>query len=379
MKNCQHVLGYKVRLQTVLLLLVALLFSTPPLYAQSDSDAPTGLSPVAQQIFADVNQARADQGLATLTLSNVLSQAAQRHVDDVIANGNWGHYGSDGSNVQLRTARAGYTSNWVSENWVAVREPNQAITWWMNDWIHRTNILAPYWDEVGIGAAQAANGYWILVTDFGNLDGSAPSLAPAPTDLPVNADLVASERVPPGGMDYTIRPGDTLLGIAIRYGLDWQEIAIANGLEEEDLLQIGQVIRLPSIGGTGGPVEAAAKELYIVQQGDTLSSIALRYQLPWQDVAAANSLGEFDLLQIGQTIRIPATGVEDASPGVNDQPVSSSPASRAATSGRSYTVQDGDTVFGIALELGLDWEELLQVNDLKENSLIQPGQLLTLP
>lgn len=38
---------------------------------------------------------------------------------------------------------------------------------------HRVNVLEPRWDEIGVGAAQASNGYWILVTDFGNIDGDA--------------------------------------------------------------------------------------------------------------------------------------------------------------------------------------------------------------
>ena len=75
------------------------------------------------------------QRLAGIERKPLLNVAAQNHVDDVIANGNWGHYGSDGSNVRQRAARVGYSTSSVSENWVAVSDPGQAIGWWMNDWI----------------------------------------------------------------------------------------------------------------------------------------------------------------------------------------------------------------------------------------------------
>ena len=146
-----------------------------PAKAQSDG----GLSPEAQRIYDMVNQARIDNGLPPLALNAQLTLAAQSHVDDVIAHGNWGHYGSDGSTVAMRTARAGYGSSWVSENWVAASTPDQAMNWWLNDWIHRVNILTGHWNEIGVGVAPAGNGFWIFVTDFGNGDGTGIAVAQA--------------------------------------------------------------------------------------------------------------------------------------------------------------------------------------------------------
>jgi lipoprotein NlpD len=44
-----------------------------------------------------------------------------------------------------------------------------------------------------------------------------------------------------------------------------------------------------------------------------------------------------------------------------------------------HSVESGDTVYGIALEYGVDWEELLRMNGLDEDSLLQLGQELKLP
>ncbi|MFM7583757.1 MAG: CAP domain-containing protein, partial [Caldilinea sp.] len=76
----------------MLLGVVALLCWPSPVSAQ---EGPV-LGTVAQQILDDVNRARGDHGLPPLALNAALTEAAQRHVDDVIASGRWGHYGSDG-------------------------------------------------------------------------------------------------------------------------------------------------------------------------------------------------------------------------------------------------------------------------------------------
>ncbi|HMN29321.1 MAG TPA: LysM domain-containing protein, partial [Caldilineaceae bacterium] len=64
--------------------------------------------------------------------------------------------------------------------------------------------------------------------------------------------------MPPAGLDYTIQAGDTLGTIAARYGLTWQQIATANGLGAYSILEIGQVIRLPGVQGTGSAAAGSA-------------------------------------------------------------------------------------------------------------------------
>ncbi|MCS6825626.1 MAG: LysM peptidoglycan-binding domain-containing protein [Caldilinea sp.] len=355
-----------------------------PVDAQEDTA--THLSAEAQQIFNDVNRARIDNGLPPLRLDPVLTLAAQRHVDDIIANGNWGHYGSDGSNVRTRAARVGYGSSSVSENWVAVRSPERAIVWWMNDWIHRVNILGGHWDDIGVGAGMAPNGFYLFVTVFGNADGSPPI-----SGAPSSTGARSVQQVPPGGMEYTVAPGDTLSGIAVRYGLDWQDIAIANNLKENDLLQIGQVLRLPSPGGTGGPMEVAdvapGQQRYTVVAGDTLISIGLRYGVAWQELAAVNGLGEFDLLQIGQVLILPA-GVDARSAAENDASAqsdapfiaqSAATTTAAVTSKQEYVVRSGDTALAIALSHNVSLQALLRANNLGERDYLQIGQVLVIP
>lgn len=336
-----------------------------PLFAQGDNAA-------VQQLAQAINQKRADAGLAPLVVHPLLNQAAQAHVDDMIANHIYGHQGSDGSFVRQRVQQTGYTAGgFASENWVSANDIDGGMRWWMNDWIHRENILNARWQEIGIGVGNDPTGGVILVTVFtAGQNPNAVSAAAAPSTE--NKVLT----VPPEGSDYTIQAGDTLIDIALRYGLDWVMIAEANHLSSRTLLQIGQVIRLPGVQASGQPANAKTQETqsvalpatngqkYKVAAGDTLLGIALKYKLSWQEVANANQLGEHDLLQIGQELVIPGS----------TKPATDSPALAPHT----YTVAAGDTVISIALRFKLDWQTLLRLNGLNENTTLQIGQTIRL-
>ena len=181
--------------------------------------------------MAAINQARAEAGLGPLQLNPLLTQAAQRscgrHDHQLHLRPLWERR-LDG---KIRVARTGYAANpWVSENWVSASSPAGAMRWWMNDYIHRVNILTPRWQEVGIGVGSRGS-EMIFVTDFsaGTGDGLRSRQRRVPRgDAP--SVRIQQESVPPGGLDYTIQAGDTLLAIGLRYGLPWERLADENGL-----------------------------------------------------------------------------------------------------------------------------------------------------
>ncbi|MCB0047751.1 MAG: LysM peptidoglycan-binding domain-containing protein [Caldilineaceae bacterium] len=69
----------------------------------------------------------------------------------------------------------------------------------------------------------------------------------APVTQPTSAQSTGNQStsLPASGQPYTVAAGDTLFSIAVRNGLTWQELAAANGLSENDFLQIGQVLVIP--------------------------------------------------------------------------------------------------------------------------------------
>lgn len=320
----------------------------------------------AQVVAGAINQTRQNNGLSPLSANSHLIQAAQAHVDDMLAHGNYSHIGSDGSTVGMRVVRSGYGSrSAASENWVAVRSPSQAITWWMNSFPHRANILNSKWREFGVGVRlHPTNGLYYFVAVFGTNEAGSSN------HRSYTAPPIKKAAVSPGGT-YTVRTGDTLSSIATRFNTSWQQLATINALGNHTLLQVGQQIRLP--GATGGPISstpsipAANYRGYTIQPGDTLSVVAQLYDTNWEVLAQINGFHHNEVLQVGQIIKIPPS-----------EKKRTTSRSRGASIPELHTVQAGETIIQIALRYDLDWQELLRLNNLSESDLLRLGQKIRL-
>ena len=114
-----------------------------------------------------INGARAEAGLAPLAVSPLLTAAAQGHSIDMACHGLISHSGSDGSSPGQRVAAAGYAASRSAEIIYGSGYPQTAFNWWMNDQIHRDEILRFTVTEMGIGYAYvpgtAAGGYYTVV------------------------------------------------------------------------------------------------------------------------------------------------------------------------------------------------------------------------
>lgn len=121
--------------------------------------------------------------------------------------------------------------------------------------------------------------------------GGTPAPAPAPAPSPAPAPEPA-----PQANTYTVQRGDTLSGIAAKYGTSWQELQRINSISDPNLIYAGQVLTV-----TGQAQQATA---YTVQSGDTLSGIAARYGTTYQALAAKNGISDPNRIYIGQVINI---------------------------------------------------------------------------
>ena len=131
------------------------------------------------------------------------------------------------------------------------------------------------------------------------------------TAIPAALLLVALllPAIPASGAAPThlVGPGDTLWSIARRHGVSVDALVSANRLANPDALRLGQRLFIPGAAERPRSSTSQASLRHTVVAGDTLWSLARRYQVPVQRIADANGLGNPDALRLGQVIVIPVT------------------------------------------------------------------------
>src|SRR5512143_353832 len=108
-----------------------------------------------------------------------------------------------------------------------------------------------------------------------------------------------------GGTTYVVQPGDSLGYIAASYGTSVQAIMDANGLASPDTIWVGQSLTIPIQSSSTPAAGGGTGNVYTVQLGDTLNSIAATLGVDRSALAQANNLTNPDQLWIGQPLLVP--------------------------------------------------------------------------
>ena len=172
---------------------------------------------------------------------------------------------------------------------------------------------------------------------------------------------------------YTVKAGDTLSAIASRYSTSSSTLASLNSLSNPNLIYVGQVLKVSSNASTSSSTSSSANSTvttaasYMVKAGDTLSAIAAKYGTTYQALASTNSISNPNDIYVGQVIKVSAMAT-----------AASSQAASSTNSNGSYTVKSGDTLYGIALANGLNWQTLAKQNGISDPNVIFVGQKLSL-
>ena len=98
---------------------------------------------------------------------------------------------------------------------------------------------------------------------------------------------------------YTVVSGDTLSGIASRYGTTYQRLAEYNGISNPNLIHPGQKIKIP-----GTSSQSSRAVYYTVVSGDNLTKIASRYGTTVNQLVAWNNVANANLIYPGQKLRV---------------------------------------------------------------------------
>jgi len=224
---------------------------------------------------------------------------------------------------------------------------------------YNRSLLSPVWE----GAKYVPKGFVLRYPR--NPDQADPTA--------MLAQIPASERILRQRPDrsYRVRRGDTLSGIASRFGVSVGDLVAMNGLRSKHRIRIGQQLKLPTLEDPttvamvrDGDPDARPKlsrpddGLYTVHRGDTLSGIASTFGLTLEDLLAANTLPNKHRLSVGQQIFIPLD-----------------PAAAAGI----YVVARGDSLERIAARHGVSARALQDHNQILNRNRIHVGQVLRIP
>ena len=173
---------------------------------------------------------------------------------------------------------------------------------------------------------------------------------------------------------YTIRSGDSLSSIASRYQTSVSALARANGIANPNVIFAGRTLQIPDgfDATPAAPVNLSGgsnAQVYTVRSGDTLSGIASRFGTSVEALASRNGISNPDLIDVGQRLVV----------GGNAAPVNTTPTAPPAQGSGSYSVQPGDTLSGIASRYGTTVSTLASLNGISNPNLIYVGQTLQLP
>ena len=111
---------------------------------------------------------------------------------------------------------------------------------------------------------------------------------------------------------HVVQAGENLYRIALRYGTTYRELAAANGITNPHRIYVGQRLAIPGAEEATGQEPAPADQVHVVQRGENLYRIALRYGTSYHTLAAVNGIRNPALIRVGQVLRIPDDGSDTA-------------------------------------------------------------------
>ena len=166
------------------------------------------------------------------------------------------------------------------------------------------------------------------------------------------ANYIGVPYSPPEGITtntYVVQKGDSLYSIANKLGTTVSELKKENNLTT-NTLQIGEVLRIPT-----KEIYEGEENVYIVQKGDTLYSIAVANNTTVDELKRMNNLTS-NILSTGQLLKIPSALLPES----------------------TYIVKKGDSLYSIATKYNTTVDELKRINNLTSN-ILSIGQVLKLP
>ena len=158
-------------------------------------------------------------------------------------------------------------------------------------------------------------------------------------------------------MTITIKWGDTLSALAIKYETTVSELASLNNIKNPNLIYAGAPLIVPikNDEDINNDNSTSGQTIYIVQRGDTLSQIAVNFGTTISAIARLNNIQNVNLIYTGQRLVIPVNSAENYI---------------------TYKIQYGDTLWSLSRRYGVSIAQIVRMNRIKNPNLIYAGQTI---
>ncbi|MDF1751979.1 MAG: LysM peptidoglycan-binding domain-containing protein [Verrucomicrobiales bacterium] len=227
-------------------------------------------------------------------------------------------------------------------------------------------------------AQQLGSGEISPIDELINAQDAAPEVTPPHREIAAPPSIPATHKVKSGDNPWTI---------AKEYGISMDEFLKLNGITDTKGLQIGEVLKLPQTPvsekmvapESTEPVEEfdpGDYEVYTIKNGDNPWTVAKRLKVDYEAMIALNDISNPRDLKIGQKLKIPKKGE------VIDIPKAAGEDSEElfdADGHEVYVIKNGDNPWTVARRLKVDYEALLDLNQIGNPRDLKVGQKLKLP
>ncbi len=205
---------------------------------------------------------------------------------------------------------------------------------------------------------QKGDSYWLISQKFNT---SLSSVLSA-NNATANSSLYTGQKITVPSNTYTVQKGDTYYLIAKKCGVSLSALLSTNNATQNSALYVGDKIKIPDTNGD--------YITHTVQKGETYWTISQKYGVSLSSLLSYNGATNNSALNIGDKVKIPKGSTSSGGNSSYTSPY---------VTYKTYSVQNGDTLWNIALNNGIPYAELLEVNSLTQSSKIYTGMKLTIP